>query len=108
MEVFATQNVKISANALKSVRYQDGKSRLRPRVAGYLSYFASTDEPVILLADGLNLKVALDRLEASVALKFDGKISLEDIANELNVPNALKFVSQLENKLSKAYFLEEI
>ncbi|WP_169754043.1 class I SAM-dependent methyltransferase [Campylobacter curvus] len=122
MEVFATQNVKISANALKSVRYQAGKSRLRPRVAGYLSYFAKTDEPVILLADGLNLRVGLTGLEARIALKFNGENSFEDIVKLADIlikncdfdpfegkeRNLKDYVKNIQTKLENAYFFEKL
>ncbi|MCD8213149.1 MAG: class I SAM-dependent methyltransferase [Campylobacter sp.] len=129
IEVFATQNVDISTNAFKCVRYEVGKSRLKPRTASYLSYFAATDKPVILLANELNSRVALDRFEVSVGLKFDGKNSFESIVKQtINTVKELdlklfnddeilkfdfdvlveRFVEKIQIKLQNAYFFDEI
>lgn len=116
LEIFATKKCAICARPLKAVIYAKDalaipKARLKPRVAGYLSYFASTEKPEISLADGLNFNADLSCDEARTALKFDGKNTLSQIILSLKKEGALnaeELVLSLNKKLTAAHFLEEI
>lgn len=100
----------VAAYELKTVRYVAGKTRLKARAAAYLSYFANTQKPVMLLADELNLALNFSLDEAQVALKFDGR-STEAVQAELVANGALNaqlIVRSVQEKLEAAFFFEEI
>lgn len=82
MEVLAADCALISAYEKPKITYEVGKSRLKERARGYLKYFSEEKEPVILMSDGLNNKMNLSNFDAFIALKFDGKNSLEDIVKQ--------------------------
>lgn len=111
LSLMANQNVLLSSKNHKLIRYEIGKSRLKPRVARYISYFANTDEPAILMANELNEKVLLDRLGARLAVYFDGKNSIDEIykkfKSELDTKDKTKdFVMEVKTILENNYFLE--
>ncbi|CAD7286239.1 methyltransferase regulatory domain-containing protein [Campylobacter suis] len=113
----------LSTQKFSHIKYEKGKTRLKPRVAGYLRYFANTHKPVMLLATQLNSKTHIDTLGARTALLFDGQNSFDDIVKELekiyeiykNEPDAKHlnefnpeiYASEVAKKLENSYFLEK-
>ena len=77
---------------------------------------------MILLADGLNLRVGLTGLEARIALKFNGENSFEDILKLADIlikncdfdpfegkeRNLKDYVKNIQTKLENAYFFEKL
>ena len=106
LEILNDQNTKISSSKLKAIIYEPGKTKLKPRTAAYLEYFLNASSPVISLANELNGKLNLSHEEIKIALKFDGKASLGDIAKSVNLSK--DELDKLAFKLSEAYFFEEI
>ena len=106
LEILNDQNTKISSSKLKALTYEPSKTKLKPRAAAYLKYFLNASSPVISLANELNGKLSLSHEEIKIALKFDGKASLKDIAKSVNLSK--DELDKLTFKLSEAYFFEEI
>ena len=106
LEILNDQNTKISSSKLKALTYEPSKTKLKPRAAAYLKYFLNASSPVISLANELNGKLSLNHEEIKIALKFDGKASLKDIAKSVNLSK--DELDKLAFKLSEAYFFEEI
>ncbi|MGP1532811.1 MAG: methyltransferase domain-containing protein [Campylobacter sp.] len=132
MEILAANCAKLTTYERPKVVYEAGKSRIKERVRGYFEYFSATDEPVIKIADELNVPANFSQFDAFIALKFNGENSLENIvkqtvkfAKERNLEFAGKngatiktiskneyqkaaedYVKDLELKLSDGGFLE--
>ena len=131
MEILAANCAKLTTYERPKVAYEAGKSRLKERARGYFEYFSAADEPVIKIADELNVPANFSQFDAFIALKFNGENSLENIAKqtakfaqerklEFAVKNgtiktaskneyqkaAENYVKDLELKLSDGGFLE--
>ena len=131
MEILAADCAKLTTYERPKIAYEVGKSRLKERVRGYFEYFSAADEPVIKIADELNVPANFSQFDAFIALKFNGENSLENIikqtakfAQERKLEFALKngaiktvskneyqkaaenYVKDLELKLSDGGFLE--
>ena len=132
MEILAADCAKLTTYERPKIVYEAGKSRLKERARGYFEYFSTTGEPVIKIADELNVPANFSQFDAFIALKFNGKNSLENIvkqtvkfARERNLEFAGKngeaiktvskneyqkaaenYVKDLELKLSDGGFLE--
>ena len=89
MEILASNCAKITTYERPKISYEKGKSQLKERVRGYFEYFSTANEPVIFMADTLNVNIQLSKFDAFTALKFDGKNSFEDIAKQ-----TIKFVQE--------------
>ncbi|MGH1600554.1 methyltransferase regulatory domain-containing protein [Campylobacter majalis] len=114
------------------IRYEVGKTRLKPAVKEYLKYFLHNENPLIIPANEYNYTWHATKLEFYTALKFDGKNSMLDIKNsvekyiktnkiqpktqddkEIKGAKALNeylinYVFDIENKLAQMYFFEKI
>lgn len=82
MEILAADCAKLTTYERPKVVYEVGKSRIKERVRGYFEYFCAADEPVIKIADELNVPVNFSRLDTFIALKFNGENSLENIVKQ--------------------------
>ncbi|QKF62356.1 SAM-dependent methyltransferase [Campylobacter mucosalis] len=118
--LMSNPNVAITTKKFVAISYEKQKSRLKDSIKGYISYFANTTRPALLLATELNTKVELDMLGAKTALLFDGKHSIDEIAlkfreifvelneTDVNIFDAKEYVLGVKTKLENAYFLENI
>ena len=82
MEILAADCAKLTTYERPKVVYEAGKSRLKERVRGYFEYFSAADEPVIKIADELNVPANFSQFNAFIALKFNGENSLESIVKQ--------------------------
>ncbi|MDO5046219.1 methyltransferase domain-containing protein [Campylobacter sp.] len=133
MEILATDCSLLGTYEKPKITYEVGKTRLKERARGYFEYFSGEDEPVILMSDALNNKMNFSNFDAFIALKFNGKNSLEDIINQttkfakerglsftmISDDSVIKtqtkkefdkavrdYIKDLENKLTQAYMFE--
>ena len=119
--------INISAHPSVAIPYKVGKSRIKRQYLNYISYFASSENAKIAMADAQN---ALTNIasgdESALALLFDGKNSLKDIAKELKKmldkkglklnlkpkqsqnDALLELIKALEYKLYAACYFEQI
>ena len=134
MEILAADCALLSVYERTKIAYEVGKTRLKERIRGYFEYFSAEDNPVILPADALNNSLNLSNFDAFIALKFNGKNSVEDIIKQTSkfakerglsftegsdmsvIKNKDKkefdktvaeYVKSLEQKLIDAHMLEE-
>ncbi|MCR4941593.1 MAG: methyltransferase regulatory domain-containing protein [Campylobacter sp.] len=119
LSIISNSNVILTGKKFQCLRYEAGKTRLKECVVGYVSYFASTKKPVILMANEFNEKVELDDMGAKVALLFDGKNSIDDIVTkfrllfqkefdtDVNISDANEYVLKVKESLENAFFLEK-
>lgn len=82
MEILAADCAKLTTYERPKVVYEVGKSRLKERVRGYFEYFSAADEPVIKIADELNVPANFSQFDAFIALKFNGENSPENIVKQ--------------------------
>lgn len=82
MEILAANCAKLTTYERPKIIYEVGKSRLKERVRGYFEYFCTANEPVIKIADELNVSANFSQFDAFIALKFNGKNSLENIVKQ--------------------------
>ena len=82
MEILAADCAKLTTYERPKITYEVGKSRLKERARGYFEYFSATDEPVIKIADELNVPASFSQFDAFIALKFNGENSLESIVKQ--------------------------
>ena len=133
MEILAANCAKLTTYERPKIAYEAGKTRLKQNLRGYFEYFSAETKPVIKMADTLNMAVDLTPFDAFIALKFDGKNSLEDITKQatkfakeknlaifsngktakLNGKNDSKksvqsYINDLEIKLCDGEFFEQI
>ena len=82
MEILAADCAKLTTYERPKIIYEAGKSRLKERVRGYFEYFCTANEPVIKIADELNVPANFSQFDAFIALKFNGENSLENIVKQ--------------------------
>lgn len=82
MEILAADCAKLTTYERPKIIYEAGKSRLKERVRGYFEYFCTANEPVIKIADELNVSANFSQFDAFIALKFNGENSLENIVKQ--------------------------
>lgn len=115
LDVVANASPKMSVYTLKRLKYEIKKTKLKERLRGYFEYFASTDKPVIAMADELNFRINLDKFKASIALLFDGKKDLKEIedialnlAKEAGISMEQDCIKSVQKALEDGYCFEYI
>lgn len=119
LEIMANTQPLFAPYHLNAFKYEPKKTRLKKRLNGYFKYFATCKNPVISIANELNATVNLDSFEASIALEFDGDLTIEQIADKISDKfeynsmqksfgylSPVEYVKAIENKLSENYFFE--
>ncbi|WP_172200962.1 class I SAM-dependent methyltransferase [Campylobacter sp. RM16188] len=133
MEILSADCALFSLHEKPKIVYEHGKTRLKERIRGYFEYFSAEDNPVIMNANEFNNMLDLSNFDAFIALKFNGKNTIEDIINQTakfakerglsftltsdnsqvktqtkkEFDKAVKdYIKDLENKLTSAYLFE--
>ncbi|MFL1705872.1 methyltransferase domain-containing protein [Campylobacter sp. MOP7] len=133
MEILSADCALFSTHEKHKIDYEPGKTRLKERFIEYIKYFSIESSPVILPADMFNTVLNLSNFDAFIALKFNGKNTIEDIINQTSkfaqerglnftigngnsvvktqtkkeFDKAVKdYVKDLEDKLTKSYMFE--
>lgn len=123
-------HTRLSTRARFKLEYEVGKTALSKQARAYISYFASTPQPMLGFSDEFGRNIVCSSFDAQIMLEFDGKNSLKDIANlilkkakaqnqKISSDNktqnkksqkelALIYAQNIANTLSHMYFLEPI